>query len=381
MEYNYIEGIDDRIAGFWRRFFAYITDLIIIQILYSILLFIGFLAVRFGTEDFNTYPSSDLILSLAIPFFLIYLLLFLTYFTTFFSIGGQTPGKMIFGMKVVTRNGDSIGLGFSLLRSFGYFASIFFFGLGFLIALFNKRRRALHDFLSVSYVIRSSRIMEIKGDGSSPQISPNLSEPLICVLLSLSIIFPAAISSGEVVERVIATVNNDVISLSDLKRHMVLYLITNKGIDFDKAKNNALQDLIDERLILAEASRFGIDEPSDDEIQKEAKKLERDLGGHIVVKEKLSWYGLEFEDLYALLSSRLIIKRFIDQRINLFILISPEEVESYMEKNKEKFKGISKEDARMKITRILTDERSKEKIRELNARLRAKADIRINIEG
>lgn len=373
MEHNVnITGLDNRIAGFWRRFFAYVIDLFIIQILYVILLLIGYSAVRFGIEDLNRPLSFELILRLTIPFFLIYFPLFIIYFTTFCFVGGQTPGKMIFGIKVISRDGGGINLGFSLVRSLGYFASSFFFGLGFLIALFNKRKRTLHDLLSRSYVIRTRP--------SSPQINPNLSEPLICILLSLSIIFPMRISYGEIVDQVVATVNNDVISLSDLKHHMALYSITKKGIDINEAKRNALQELIDERLILAEISRFGIDEPTKAEVEKEAKKLEKGIQGQIGAKEKLSWYGLEPEDLHGFSRNRIIIERFIDQRINLFILIPPEEVDRYLKEHNKEFKDISQEEARIKVVKMLTDERSKEKIKELKEKLRAKADIRINVE-
>lgn len=376
---NTITGLDDRIAGFWRRFFAYITDLIIIQILYAILLITGFFAVKFGTEEFNIHPSFELILRLAVPFILIYFLLFIAYFTTFCFVGGQTPGKMIFGMKVVSRNGGGMSLGFSLVRSFGYFASSFFW-LGFLIALSNKRRRALHDILSGSYVVRTNGLSTTKGDGPSPRINPDMSEPLICILLFLFIIFPAGISSGEIVDQVIAVVNNEVISLSDLKQHIALYSIRQRGIDFNEAKKNAIQELIDERLILAEASRFGIEEPTKAEIKNEEMKLEKNIQGQIEAKDKLSWYGLKPEDLYGFSRNRIIIKRFIDQRVNFFILIPPEEVGKYLKENRKEFKDISPEEARIKIAKMLTDERSKEKVMELKARLRSKANIKINVE-
>ncbi len=375
-----MSSLDNRIAGFWRRVFAYTTDLIIIQALYAILLVIGYLAVRFGIKDINWLFSSDLVIRLAISFFLIYFPLFIVYFTTFCFIGGQTPGKMIFRIKVVSKDGCDINLGSSIVRSFGYFASSLFFGTGFLIALLNRRRRTLHDLLSGSYVIMTRP--------PSPFISHNegVGERghgtilATSLLLSFLIIFPARFSSGEIVEQVIAVVNKEVISLSDLKHYISFYSISKKGVSLDDARKAALQGLIDERLILTEASRFGIEEPTVSEIKEETKKLEEG-DGTVGAGEKLSWHGLEPDDLYALSRNRLIIERFIDQRVNLFILISPEDIDSYLKKNKKEFSGVSQEEARLKVGRILTEERSREKIRELKARLRAKADIRINSEG
>lgn len=380
--YNYdINRLDYRIAGFLRRAFAFVTDLLIIQILYTMLLFIGYFAVRFGVEDINGSPSFELILRLAIPFFLIYFPLFIIYFTTFCFVGGQTPGKMIFGIKVVSGDGGGINLGFSLVRSLGYFASSFFFGLGFLIALLNRRRRALHDLLSGSYVVRArppSPFISYKKGVGNTGFETNLP---VFLLLSLLILFPVNFSSGEIVDQVIAVVNNEVISLSDLKNYMALYSVSRQNTDFDETRRVALQELIDERLILAEASRFGIEEPTEEEIKEEIRRLEEGIKGPDGVRERLSWHGLEPDELHSLLRNRLIIKRFIDQRINLFILISPEEVDSYLKKNKKEFEGLSQEEAKIKLIKMLTDERSKEKTGELKAKLRAKADIRINSEG
>lgn len=381
MHRDNIDSLDDRIAGFWRRVFAYATDLIIIQALYLILLVIGYLAVSFGITDTNTFFSSDLVIRLVISFFLIYFPLFIIYFTTFCFMGGQTPGKMIFRIKVVSRNGCDINLGSSIVRSFGYFASSLFFGMGFLIALLNRRRRTLHDLLSGSYVIRTRypspfiNYNEGVGDrGHGTILATSL-------LLSFLIIFPARFSSGEIVDRVIAVVNNEVISLSDLKHYISFYSISKKGVGLDDARREALQGLIDERLILKEASRFGMEEPPEEAIKEETKKLEEGIKGPDGAGEKLLWQGLEPDDLYVLSRNRLIIERFIDQRINLFILISPEDIDNYLKKNKKEFTGISQEEARLKISRILTEERSREKIGDLKARLRAKADIRINSEG
>ncbi len=375
-----IGSLDDRIAGFWRRVFAYTTDLIIIQALYVILLVIGYIAVSFGIKDTNTFFSFDLVIRLAISFFLIYFPLFIVYFTTFCFMGGQTPGKMIFRIKVVSRDGCDITLGSSIVRSLGYFASSLFFGMGFLIALLNRRRRTLHDLLSGSYVISTRYHFPFINHNEGVGDRGHGTILAASLLLSFLIIFPVRLSSGEIVDRVIAVVNNEVISLSDLKRYISFYSISKKGVGLDDARREALQGLIDERLILTEASRFGMEEPSEEAIKEEIKKLEEGDGTE-GPDEKLSWQGLEPDDLYLLSRNRLIIERFIDQRINLFILISPEDIDNYLRTNKQKFVGISQKEARLKIGRILTEERSTEKIRELKARLRAKAVIRIISEG
>jgi uncharacterized RDD family membrane protein YckC len=81
------------------------------------------------------------------------LLLAAVYFTAFWSSTGQTPGMRLFGLRVVA-GGATPGVGHSLLRFAGLAVSILTLGLGFLPVLFDRRRRALQDFLAGTEVVR-----------------------------------------------------------------------------------------------------------------------------------------------------------------------------------------------------------------------------------
>ncbi len=66
---------------------------------------------------------------------------------------GTTPGKRLMGLYVCGLDGR-VGLPFgrALLRYVGYLVSALPLGIGFLLPLFNARRRALHDLIAGSYV-------------------------------------------------------------------------------------------------------------------------------------------------------------------------------------------------------------------------------------
>jgi uncharacterized RDD family membrane protein YckC len=78
------------------------------------------------------------------------------YFAWFWSVAGQTPGDRVLGLKVIeAETGRPPGLRRSILRFGALLLSAIPLCAGFLMILFDSRRRALHDRLCgtvVTYV-------------------------------------------------------------------------------------------------------------------------------------------------------------------------------------------------------------------------------------
>lgn len=141
-------------AGFLRRAIAFLLDFFIIEMLYLALLAAGFFGIRLSTGGEGLLLSEEGSLTpLVAPFVAAWFCLFLGYFTFFHAHGGQTPAKMLIRIKVVTSGAVPVTPLRALVRSFGYFLSSFFFGFGFFIAIFEKKKRALHDLLTRTEVV------------------------------------------------------------------------------------------------------------------------------------------------------------------------------------------------------------------------------------
>ena len=73
------------------------------------------------------------------------------------AASGQTLGKLVTGIKVVTADTDAstdrVPLGQAVVRSVGYLVSAFPVGLGFVPAVVGEERRALHDRLAHTRVV------------------------------------------------------------------------------------------------------------------------------------------------------------------------------------------------------------------------------------
>lgn len=80
------------------------------------------------------------------------LLAYLAYKTIFLSQGGQTPGKMAAGIKVVTVSGEPLGVGRALGRTAAEWLSAMVLCIGYFIAGFSDKR-ALHDYIAGTRVV------------------------------------------------------------------------------------------------------------------------------------------------------------------------------------------------------------------------------------
>ena len=83
----------------------------------------------------------------------------LTIFGAVFVIGfwtwkGQTPGKMLFKMRIIKKDGSPIGLRDSILRFVGQILAIALCFLGFLMIAWDGRKQGLHDKIAGTYVVR-----------------------------------------------------------------------------------------------------------------------------------------------------------------------------------------------------------------------------------
>ncbi len=77
------------------------------------------------------------------------------YFTlSFYFWKGQTIGKRILRLRVISLYHEHLGFWHCLERSLGYFASTAELGFGFIQAFWNPNRMALHDKICETIVIK-----------------------------------------------------------------------------------------------------------------------------------------------------------------------------------------------------------------------------------
>lgn len=130
------------------RAIAFLIDSLLITGITSLFLLTPLL---FGAGNFISFR--EFLGIFLLPFYLLFVLFHILYHTYFLTLTGQTPGKSVFNLKVVSRGGLSLEWHEALLRALGYLLSLIPAGMGFFWALFDKKKEALHDKLTGSRVI------------------------------------------------------------------------------------------------------------------------------------------------------------------------------------------------------------------------------------
>ena len=140
-------------GGFWRRLIAFLIDKIILLFITIALIMIGSLILGTGLSiDLESITSGPLLIS----YYGTTTLLNMVYFTYFHGSIGQTPGKMILGLRVIQKTGTPMTFGVAFLRWVGYIVSGLILDLGFIWIAFDGRKRGWHDMIAATYVIRTT---------------------------------------------------------------------------------------------------------------------------------------------------------------------------------------------------------------------------------
>ena len=136
-------------AGFWIRFGAKIIDGVILWVVQMGLMLI--FSPWFGFSFFSPKPPANL------TFLMLYPVLFgVSIFYSIWFVGrfGATPGKMALGLKIVTSSGDPVSYTKAVARFFAEIVSAIICYIGYIMAGFDEQRKALHDQICDTRVIR-----------------------------------------------------------------------------------------------------------------------------------------------------------------------------------------------------------------------------------
>jgi len=151
-----------------------------------------------------------------------------------------------------------------------------------------------------------------------------------CVL-NLSLILAVltaskAVVSQEVIDRVAARVENDIILVSDV-RALARYQVFIDG----KSESDAqiLDRLIDQWIVRNEASAARYPQPSDEEVQRSLARLKRSFSSPGEFEDRRRQSGLSSEELLAMVKSQLYLSNYLDTRFRPSIQAEEKDVEEF----------------------------------------------------
>lgn len=144
-------------GGFWIRFVAYLLDALVLSIAAAIIVGAIIVIVLLSDESLDDSKDSAFIIGWIVVGVLATIVIGWLYEALLTSSRyGATLGKQALGLRIVRADGAQLSFGRATARHFlkVMITPLVPFAIGYLMAAFTNRKRALHDFLADTLVIR-----------------------------------------------------------------------------------------------------------------------------------------------------------------------------------------------------------------------------------
>lgn len=164
---------------------------------------------------------------------------------------------------------------------------------------------------------------------------------VLCVALCVFAFSRTPVAQAEVVDRIIAIVNDDVITFTDLNREgaALFRKITQEAPPEQvertllKAREEVLSSLIDKLIVAQRAKKLGISVGDSEVDNAIARIIERNKTTPEKFWQQMTLMGSNQRDYRELVRSQILQDRLIDYEIRSRVVVNEERIREYYEKN------------------------------------------------
>ena len=213
----------------------------------------------------------------------------------------------------------------------------------------------------------------------------------VAVVLLLATI--GAVRAGEVIDRIVATVNGHAILLSDWDEALRYEALVNGkliGSAVEAERKAVLERLVDQELLRQQMEGLQYPHATDEEINRQVAEIRRQLPGapnDEAWRALLGRYGFTQEDFKARVGAQLDMLRFLDVRLRPSIHVDAASVETYYrekflpELRKSGAGDVPLAEVSPKIEELLAQQRMDELLAQWLRELRQQSAIRQTTTG
>ncbi|MBI1873397.1 MAG: hypothetical protein HYS05_05840 [Acidobacteria bacterium] len=187
----------------------------------------------------------------------------------------------------------------------------------------------------------------------------------------------AAQTRDVLLDRVLAIVSGEVITLSDVRAATTLGLVTPRAGGDPTAR--ALSTLIERQLMLGEANRYAAPDPPSGAVERRLEEVRQHVSSTGDVEVTLRRTGMTAGRLRDFIRDDLRVDSYLDQRFGGAAQPTEEEVAAYYRAHQSQFaqEGLARFEQASALARDrLRDERRQVLVADWLERLRRRADIR-----
>ncbi len=189
---------------------------------------------------------------------------------------------------------------------------------------------------------------------------------------------PAAVPEGvnvKVVEEIVARVNNEIITRSELDKARVSAEEDAKQecegrctpeqlrIDVEDRQKNALRDLIDQSLLAQRGKDMGINVEPDVIKKLDQIRIQNKLASMEELEKAVSGQGLNWEDFKDNIRKGILTQRVISSEVGSHITIGREEIEKYYNEHKKEY--VRPEQVALREIEVSTEGKKDEELPDL----------------
>lgn len=201
---------------------------------------------------------------------------------------------------------------------------------------------------------------------------------------------------GPIVDRVVARVDDAVITLSELRAETRLLLLDARNpllaLQAELTTpllTSVLRSMVRRTLLLAELRRLQLRAAPDEDVARMVRRFESRFGNEAELAAFLHTIGLTDPDpeldprlqvpraLVERVRQEVEVNRFLDVRVRLNVVVAPAEVRACFEANRARFPGQSYEQVAAQVRLRLTEQKEARALADVVEQLESRARIRL----
>jgi hypothetical protein len=189
-------------------------------------------------------------------------------------------------------------------------------------------------------------------------------------------------AENELLDRIVAVVDEDPILLSDIRRVIALGLVERRPEEDDRGLDRrVLDDLIAQRLRSHEVDRYGFEVVPLELVEEQVEALRQRSGDPEAFEQRMSELGLDGEGVRRLLTRQLQVLIFVEERLGPRVFVSLEDIRAHysevltpqLEEAGQSVPPLA--EVREQIREMLRQERLNREIERWTEELRREADV------
>ncbi|MFI5059229.1 MAG: hypothetical protein ACHQLQ_13700 [Candidatus Acidiferrales bacterium] len=155
------------------------------------------------------------------------------------------------------------------------------------------------------------------------RLTPTL---LVSVATLLGLVFSGLLAAQEIIDRIAARVENDVILMSDLRELSHYQQLLDGKAEPD---GQLLDRLIDQWIVRTEAEASRFPQPSDADVNRGMERLQKSFASPEEYESRKKQSGLSDAEVHRMVASQLYLSNYLDSRFRPSVQIDAKAIEDF----------------------------------------------------